>query len=60
MALNKVKMDVDVGIHISDSTVEKCLRILEIWQNDNPDKMIIGTKEPGQDGEKTVFSIKSR
>ena len=56
MALNSVKMDVDVDIKISDSTAEKCLRILELWQNDNPDKEIIGMKKPGQ--EKTTFLIR--
>lgn len=56
MALNSVKMDVDVDIKISDSTAEKCLRILELWQNDHPDKEIIGVKKPGQ--EKTMFLIR--
>lgn len=60
MALNSVKMDVDVDIKISDSTAEKCLRILEIWQNDHPDKEIIGTKTQTQNGLKTEFSINSR
>ena len=59
MARNSVEIGVDVNIKISDSTAEKCLRILEIWQNDHPDKEIIGTKTQTQDGLKTEFSITS-
>ena len=60
MALNSVKMDVDVDIKISDSTAEKCLRILELWQNDHPDKEIIGTKKQTEDGIRTEFCINNR
>ena len=34
------ELTVHVGISISDETVERCLRILEMWQDDNPDRHI--------------------
>ena len=32
---------VDVNVTIPDSTIVRCLRILEMWLDDNPDKQII-------------------
>ena len=33
-------VDVDARLTVSDETAERCLRLLEMWQDDNPGKMI--------------------
>ena len=32
---------VDVKIGIPDETIRRCLRVLEMWMDDNPDKSIV-------------------
>lgn len=54
MAINDVRISVTANITVSDEMAERCLRLLEIWQDDNADKKIIGEKLP--DG-RTVFKI---
>ena len=36
---------VDVKVKIPDETICRCLRILEMWMDDNPDKNIIVNQE---------------
>ena len=38
-------IDVAVNVTIPDETVRRCLRILELWMQDNPDSAIIVDKE---------------
>ena len=33
---------VSANLTVSDETVQRCLRLLEMWQADNPDRMIEG------------------
>ena len=33
---------VNANLTVSDETAERCLRILEMWQSDNPDRKIEG------------------
>lgn len=54
MAINDVRICVTANITVTDEMAERCLRLLEIWQDDNTDKKIIGEKLP--DG-RTVFRI---
>ena len=42
---NSITVTVDVGI--TEKTVEKCLRVLDIWLADNPDKTIRVEDEDG-------------
>lgn len=35
------EITVDVRVNIPDETICRCLRILEMWMDDNPDKNII-------------------
>lgn len=41
---------VDVKMSIPDETISRCLRILEMWMDDNPDKRIIVDTIPTTDG----------
>jgi len=54
MAINDVRICVTANITVTDEMAERCLRLLEIWQDDNADKKIIG--ERLSDG-RTVFRI---
>ena len=54
MATTDFCVNVAARITVSDEMAERCLRILEMWQDDNPDKMIVGKKS--SDGG-TVFII---
>lgn len=54
MAINDVRISVTANITVTDEMAERCLRLLEIWQDDNSDKKIIGERLP--DG-RTVFKI---
>ena len=35
------EITVDVKVKIPDETICRCLRILEMWMDDNPDKNIV-------------------
>lgn len=54
MAINDVRIYVTANITVSDEMAERCLRLLEIWQEDNADKKIIGEKLSNG---RTVFRI---
>ena len=57
MAINDVHISVTANITVSDEMAERCLRLLEMWQDDNADKKIMGEKL--SDG-RTVFRIVTR
>jgi len=58
MKVNDLTIDVNARVTVSDETVERCLRIIEMWIDDNPDKTILGEKMPMADGrERTLFRI---
>lgn len=40
MANSELTVTVEGRFSISDETAERCLRLLEMWQDDNPDKFI--------------------
>lgn len=40
---NEITVDVYANITIPDKTIERCLKLLEMWQEDNPDKYIEGS-----------------
>ena len=45
MASNKLTITVDLDI--TDAAVNKCLKVLEIWLENHPDKTIIVEDEDG-------------
>ena len=53
MAGQRLNLEVDLHLFISDETACQCLRILEMWQESNPDKTIIGER----DGTKIRYRI---
>ena len=44
------EISVDVHVAIPNETICRCLRILEMWLDDNPDKRILVDKKPYTDG----------
>lgn len=44
------KVTVQVGLEIPEKTAERCLRILEMWLNDNPDTEIYCEEVTTADG----------
>lgn len=38
-------IDVDARLTVSDETAERCLRLLEMWQDDNPGKRILQERQ---------------
>ena len=53
-------LTVDVGVVVSDQTAKRCLRILEMWQEDNPDKFIEGEWIHTDTREVIKFRIRKR
>lgn len=43
-----LEINVDARLSVSDETAERCLMLLEMWQDDNPGKMIL--QERRRDG----------
>ncbi len=54
--IDDLTINVTPRITVSDETAERCLRLLEMWQNDNPDKRIQGEWMAGG----VAFRIRSR
>lgn len=38
---SELTVDVSANLTVSDETANRCLRLLEMWQADNPDKQIV-------------------
>lgn len=52
------EITVDVHVKIPDDTICRCLRILEMWMDDNPDKRIVVDQVLYTDGYKHKIRIK--
>jgi len=52
-----MNINVNVGLDITDETLAQILYLLEIWQNNNPDKFIFGEDVIKEDGRRTVFKV---
>ena len=57
--IGKATVEVEAKITITDETVERCLRLIEMWLNDNPNKAIHGGLR-GADGKIEGFTIVDR
>ena len=42
MKIDKLTVEVNAEMRISDETVNRCLKLIQWWLNDNPDKKIVG------------------
>ena len=45
-----VNVTVDVKVSIPDETVCRCLRVLEMWMDDNPERNLVVHRERYDDG----------
>ena len=54
--LSDITVDVNARLIINDEMANRCLRLLEMWQEDNPDAVIICDSDNG----KMRFSIQRR
>lgn len=55
-----MKMDgitININLDVSDETINSILRILEIWQNNHPEKRIVGENKLCEDGYKYFFKV---
>lgn len=50
-------VEIKAALIISDETIERCLKLLEIWQEDNPDKYIEGKEILTDNGRKIIYRI---
>ena len=60
MAQGLLSIEIQANLTVSDETAERCLKLLEMWQEDNPDSCIVGEKIQTTAGIKTVFKIVRR
>lgn len=58
MKATEITVDVSVRMTVSDEMVRRCLCLLEMWQNDNPNKIIFCEKIPTTDGDRFFYSIR--
>lgn len=54
---NKLTVEVETKLIVSDESAERCLKILEMWQEDNPDKFIEGREVETETGRKILYRI---
>lgn len=57
MIADRLTIDVNARISVPDETIDRCLRLLEMWQEDNPDKYIEGKELLTDAGRKIVYQI---
>ncbi len=54
------EITVDVKANIPDETICRCLRVLEMWMDDNPDKRIIVDQRETETGFVHKIHIESK
>lgn len=57
MTADRLTVDVTARLFVPDETIDRCLRLLEMWQEDNPDKYIEGKDILTDTGRKTIYQI---
>lgn len=61
MAKSDFSVDVDVNLSVSDKTMDRCLHILEMWLEDNPQYDIVGERHPLlSGGERIILKVNRR
>ena len=61
MAKNNFSIFVDVNLSVTDKTVDRCLRILEMWLEDHPGYDIVGERHPLlSGGERAILKVHLR
>ncbi len=59
MKIDELTVEVSTNMRVRDETVNRCLKLIQWWLNDNPDKMIEGGIR-NADGKVDDFQIKTR
>lgn len=57
MTADRLTVEVTAKLVVPDETIDRCLRLLEMWQEDNPDKYIEGKEILTDTGRKTIYQI---
>jgi len=60
MKAAELTVDVQAKLTVSDETAKRCLKLLEMWWDDNPDADIICDTTTQKDGISHKFSIERR
>lgn len=47
MKAQELTVEVRTTLTVSNEMAERCLRLLEMWQDDHPDAKILADQEPG-------------
>ena len=55
----ETEITVDVCVTVPDKTVIRCLKILEMWMDDNPDRNIVCDLIPCRDGVRRRLRIET-
>ena len=50
MKADNLTVTVNTKVVIPNETAERCMRLLEMWMDDNPDKTIICDRQEGEKG----------
>ena len=58
--LSNLSVTVNAKVSVPDETAERCMRLLEMWMDDNPDKTIICERLDGEDRVLHQMSIVDR
>lgn len=53
-------VEIKAALIIPNETIESCLKLLEIWQENNPDKYIEGKELLTDNGRKIIYQICTR
>lgn len=54
MAKGDMSIDIYAEVVVTDETADRCLRILEMWLEDNPQCEIVGERQYSGDGKQTI------
>lgn len=61
MAKGDFSVDVYAMLRVPDETVDRCLRLLEMWLEDNPEWTIVAEKKyENEDGKATISMRRER
>lgn len=42
MKIDEMTVEISANMRVGDETVNRCLKLIQWWLNDNPDKRIVG------------------
>lgn len=57
MKKGEIKVEIKTCLTVSDEMAARCLALLEMWQEDNPEKYIEGKEIITDTGRKIIYKI---